>query len=678
MVLLGWVFVIAGCGDSSSSPGSLMNWLGGSNSVVSADPSDGIADVPLAKTIAVTFEEEIVLANAAGVTLTANPGDIPISVTAQEKVLLIDPDPLLEQNHSYTIRIPVGTIQGMQEEFSFSFTTVAVNSVVSTDPSNGATGVSLTKTIAVTCQSDVLLGDTSGVTLTGNSGAVPVTVTAAGANLLIDPVPALAQNCTYTVTIPAAAIRGVEGGTSFSFTTIVSNSVVSIDPSDGGTDVPVTKTFAITCQEEVLLGDTSGVTLSANPGAVTVTVTAQGNALLIDPAPLLQKSHTYTVTVPAGAIRGVGVEVSFSFTTVQIEFVERTGIVVSDVAGASIGRSDTSNNITVSESGIIHVVWKVPDVMAAVPNPQDGIYYSRSIDGGASFTPSVKLRGAAGLPTAAGNRIEPEITCSGPDNVWIAYPTSEGRMEVVRSTDSGAGWGPPLVFGQAGTLSEQKHITADGDYVYISSNDGDMPQPATVDNGGNTFIRSTDAGLSFQSAITGLMGYPLHALLVNPLNRDVYILGTEISGDNIPTPVFYVKSTDHGATFENPVSSGQNITHAGYCFDRSGRIIIVGRTGTLLIGDMNTGIWSRSEVIATSSQPLQSTMAVDGDNTIYRVGTGNDSQVHVAYSVDGGNSFIDEAVENGAYPNAASSVNMSGIAMVYSRGGVIYYAYRKP
>jgi Bacterial Ig-like domain len=459
----------------------------------------------------------------------------------------------------------------------------------------------------------------------------------------------------------------------------ISNSIVTITPDDGDIDVAVTETITVTCEEDVILGDVSGVTLTGISGDISVTVTSDGQNLLIDPVPLLEKNREYTVTIPSGTILGVDEEITLSFTTVQIDFTEQTGIVVSDVANSSIGRSDMSNNIVVSESGIIHVVWKVPDVMTDPPGAEDGVYYTRSTDGGLSFEPSVRIRDASGLPTASRSYIDPEIACSGSDNVYIAYPTSDNQLEVVRSTDRGINWEAPLVVGAAGTLSEQKHITTDGENVYISANDGDMPQAASVDNGGNTFIRSSDSGVSFQSPVTGLMGYPLHALLVNPLNGDVYIIGTEPTNVNEPTPVYYVRSTDHGATFEDPVSSGETITHAGYCFDRIGRIIVVGRDGTLLIGDMNTGVWTRSNVITTSSLPLQSTMTVDGDNTIYRVGTSAvDSRIHVTYSQDGGVSFADVDIDSGTYPNAASSVNMTGVAMVYMEGGVIYYAYRNP
>ncbi|MEZ4601180.1 MAG: Ig-like domain-containing protein [Syntrophotaleaceae bacterium] len=462
-------------------------------------------------------------------------------------------------------------------------------------------------------------------------------------------------------------------------TPTVGNSIVSVSPADADMDVPITETIIVTCAETAVLGDISGVTLMTGVTNVPVTVSVSGNDMLVDPVPLLEKAREYTLTLPAGAIEGVDEETVITFTTIQIEFVERTGVLVSDIAGASIGRTDMSNNIVVSETGVIHEVWKVPAIMSASPAAEDGIYYSRSTDGGASFEPSVLVRAAAGLPVNVANQIEPEISCSGEDNVFIAYPNANGQMEVTRSSDGGDTWQTPVVIGEAGTLSEQKHITAMGANVYISANDGDAPQSASVDNGGNTFIRSTDSGVTFETPITGLMGYPLHALLINPLNGDIYILGTEPTGVNEPTDVFYVRSTDGGETFEVAVDSGHTVSHAGYCFDRLGRIVIIARDGKLVIGDMNTGTWSESDTVGTSSLSLQSTMTVDGDNTIYRVGTAaSDSQIHITYSMDDGLTFTDELIDAGSYPNAASSVNMSGVAMVYMRDNAVYFAYRNP
>ncbi|MEZ4484491.1 MAG: hypothetical protein R2864_07815 [Syntrophotaleaceae bacterium] len=55
---------------------------------------------------------------------------------------------------------------------------------------------------------------------------------------------------------------------------------------------------------------------------------------------------------------------------------------------------------------------------------------------------------------------------------------------------------------------------------------------------------------------------------------------------------------------------------------------------------MNTDTWSESDTVGTSSLLLQSTMTVDGDNTIYRVGTAAvDSQIHITRSMDDGLTF---------------------------------------
>lgn len=460
---------------------------------------------------------------------------------------------------------------------------------------------------------------------------------------------------------------------------VVTLSVVSTDPADNAIAIPITKTITVTYSNTITLTDGTGITLMNGATSVPVTVSVSGKDLLIDPTPLLLRNTIYTVTIPAGTIQGVGSATSITFTTIQITFTEQTGVLVSDKLGAHIGRTDMSNNIVVSESGVIHVVWKLPEVMSATPAATDGIYYSRSTNGGVSFEPSIRVRDANGLATGIANQVEPEIACSGDDRVYITYTNAAKQLELVRSINAGDSWQTPLVFGAAGTLSEHKHIVALDSNVYITANDGDAPEAASVDNGGNTFVRSLDSGVSFQPAITGLMGYPLHALIVNPLNQHIYIVGTQPTGVNGPTNIFYTRSLDGGVTFQPSVNTNHLINHAGYCFDRSGRIVIIGRDGKLVIGDMNTDTWTESSTVGSSSLPLQSTMTVDGDNTIYRVGTAaSDGKIHITYSKDGGLSFTDLLIDSGTYPNAASSVNMSGVAMVYIRDNGVYYSYRNP
>lgn len=134
LALCGWVFLALGCSGDPSSPGSPGEQPVAGNSILATDPADGATGVPLAKTIRVTCEEDILLDDTTGITLTGDSGTIPVSVAAEGNNLLIDPDPLLEQNSTYTVTISAGAVRGMNEETSFSFTTVVVNGILSTDP----------------------------------------------------------------------------------------------------------------------------------------------------------------------------------------------------------------------------------------------------------------------------------------------------------------------------------------------------------------------------------------------------------------------------------------------------------------------------------------------------------------------------------------------------------------
>lgn len=455
--------------------------------------------------------------------------------------------------------------------------------------------------------------------------------------------------------------------------------ILSTNPANNATGVPIQQDIVVTCSENIVPVDLNQITMvDGNTNNVPITVTNSGKELFINPTALLLMNTQYTVTIPGNTITDIADQRIITFTTVNLSFNEVTGVQVSTTANASIGRSDTSKNVAVSDSGVIHVVWKVPNLITDPPGPNDGIYYTRSTNGGTSFEAEVKVRDAANLPTVSGSYIEPEITSGGLNDVYICFPNKDNQMEILHSADSGANWGNPVVAGNAGTISEQKHIVANGNNVYVSSNDGGPPVADSVDNGGNTFMRSVNKGAAFDPQITGMQGYPLHQLLLNPLNGDIYIVGTEATGVNEATAVFYQRSQDNGQTFQASVDTSQVLTHAGYCFDRQGRIIIVGRTGTMIVGDMNTDTWTTTQPMNTTAKPLQSDMTVDGENAIYRIGTNNDNNIHLNISTDGGVSFSDLTIEAGTYPNIASSVNISGAGIVYNVGGVIRYSFRKP
>ena len=100
--------------------------------------------------------------------------------------------------------------------------------------------------------------------------------------------------------------------------------VVSTDPFNGQTDVPVNKTIVVNFSEAIAAGPgLSNITLTKNGEPVAATVTLDNKSLFIDPAADLTHKQTFTLTLPADAVRaatGLG-ELSeaylSSFTTIN-------------------------------------------------------------------------------------------------------------------------------------------------------------------------------------------------------------------------------------------------------------------------------------------------------------------------------------------------------------------------
>lgn len=98
--------------------------------------------------------------------------------------------------------------------------------------------------------------------------------------------------------------------------------VVSTDPANDATNVPVNKTLTVTFSEDVQEGPAYGSisVKDASGNAVAVTKSIAGKVLTIRPNADLAYSTKYTVTIPAGAVKDVaGNELAkayvFSFTT---------------------------------------------------------------------------------------------------------------------------------------------------------------------------------------------------------------------------------------------------------------------------------------------------------------------------------------------------------------------------
>jgi hypothetical protein len=90
-----------------------------------------------------------------------------------------------------------------------------------------------------------------------------------------------------------------------------------------GTTVSVPSSIAVNFSEVVVNGDTIGsVTLKKGKTLIAKSATANGSTLIITPTTPLAKGATYTVSIPAGAVKdsagnALAAAYSFSFTTAR-------------------------------------------------------------------------------------------------------------------------------------------------------------------------------------------------------------------------------------------------------------------------------------------------------------------------------------------------------------------------
>ena len=114
---------------------------------------------------------------------------------------------------------------------------------------------------------------------------------------------------TYTVTVPADAVRDKDGNPnsqySFSFSTPFT--VTATSPVNNATMVPVDQTITVTLSGNGVQGSAfSNITLKAGATTIQSAISINANVLTIDPATNLNNDTTYTVTIPADSIRNCG------------------------------------------------------------------------------------------------------------------------------------------------------------------------------------------------------------------------------------------------------------------------------------------------------------------------------------------------------------------------------------
>ena len=230
------------------------------------DPANGAIEVPVDKTITVTYNMDVQAGTGFGA-ISLKTGETTVAMVSHVSgsVLTIDPVVDLELNMAYTVTIPAGAIQKTDgtplASYTFSFKTpdTIFPVITGTDPADGSTTVLATQTVIVTISEKVIKGSNFGeIALKSGTSVVTSAINITGNVLSIAPVSNLGNNTAYTITIPEGAITDPAGNAlaayTFGFSTLPDAfppTVAGSDPLNGAINVPVTKTLAVTFSESI-------------------------------------------------------------------------------------------------------------------------------------------------------------------------------------------------------------------------------------------------------------------------------------------------------------------------------------------------------------------------------------------------------------------------------------------
>lgn len=186
------------------------------------------------------------------------------------------------------------------------------------------------------------------------------------------------------------------------------------------------------------------------------------------------------------------------FNYIQVYFSKSTDggltftpdVLVNDTAGGLMDRPHRNPSMAVDTSGVIYIAF---DDGRNGPGNYD-IYFSKSIDGGLTFIPDVMVNDT--IPGDSLNDTRPALALSQDDEIYVSWSKQFDSLYVSKSTDGGVTFSSDVLVND--TVVESWMNTMDVDargYVHIAWFDG-------RDGSYNIYYsRSTDSGLTFSPNI---------------------------------------------------------------------------------------------------------------------------------------------------------------------------------
>jgi hypothetical protein len=192
-------------------------------------------------------------------------------------------------------------------------------SLISTNPTNGASDIDINIPIQVFFNQGVISEDLSLITIKNSEGeTVSNIVASVEDNVIVITHDALVFETEYTVEIPAGTINGYETSLSWTFTTKAGPKVEFTTPEANATNVSVTATVNVFFTQEVVLsGELADIVIKDDSSQVIsgIEVVMLDEATVRVNHPLFDYNRTYTVIIPSKTFAGINEQFEWSFTT---------------------------------------------------------------------------------------------------------------------------------------------------------------------------------------------------------------------------------------------------------------------------------------------------------------------------------------------------------------------------
>ncbi len=311
--------------------------------VLSTDPADGASGVPLDKTIMITFSKDVQSGDAAsGIKIykTNEPASVvAFTYSFEGNVLTLDPQSALGPGVAYTVYLPEGAVQNlagypMVADYVCGFTTVPGAPGNLTAEAVSPTAVELNWE-ASEGDADVLEGYSVEMRQgeEGNYAVLGTTAETAYQAAGLRPGTAYAfrvrafdaaGNYSGYSNEAAAVTAEEEPEENTTAPDVIPPEVVSTSPVDGEMNVPINLVIAVTFSEAVEPGEScEQIVLRLGDKGTSISKSTSGSTLTIIPRGTLAYGTSYTVSIPAGAVRDLAgnplaADYAFCFTTCSI------------------------------------------------------------------------------------------------------------------------------------------------------------------------------------------------------------------------------------------------------------------------------------------------------------------------------------------------------------------------